>query len=88
MGHVFPWATKEYILYGMTGVQVELYFNQALKLLGERLFLYIDKSAPKKNPFRQTSPGDVVTRFEASSFSTNEDYEKALKMFGGRIKRG
>lgn len=88
MGHIFPWATKEYILDRMTAPQVDLYFKKALKLLGQKLYLFVD--APRK--FLGGQPGldhgVTHTRLEPSSFSSNEEYERVLKSFGGKIKRG
>lgn len=71
----------------MTGAQVEMYFNQAQKLLGRRVYLFVNPPG-KTRRWDLNKKGQTVTKFEPGHFKTNEAYEKMLKRFGGRIKHG
>lgn len=73
-------------MYTMTHLQVELYFNQALKLLGSGILSFLGGGG--KPPGIPTEPGVNRTLFRPEQFKDNESYDRMLRSFGGSIKHG
>ena len=60
MALIFPWATKEYLLWNMTIGQIVMYHNKAIEIQnGKQPSSYANKSAGELKRIRDTILNDV-----------------------------